>query len=329
MRMEEVPRPVPQTADVLIRVSAVGICGSELSGYLGTNSLRRPPLIMGHEFAGSIEELGSQVTGLQPGDRVTVNPLISCGTCPLCRSGRENLCPSRSIVGIHRPGAFAHWVVVPASACHRLPAHVSDVAGTLAEPLACGLRAAELAHIGPAARVLVIGAGPIGLMSLAAARLGGATVIASSDPNPVRREVARAWGATCVIDPRAADPVQSMRDLTDGAGCDAVIDAVGAPETRRQAVQAVRPGGRVVFLGLHDDATELPGNYVVRWEIEVVGSFSYTNANMTAAVRLLANGLLSPDPSWLQERPLAQGDAAFAELIDQPSAIAKVVLHPW
>jgi threonine dehydrogenase-like Zn-dependent dehydrogenase len=328
MRLEEVPCPAPQPGEVLLRVLAAGICGSELSGYLGQSSLRQPPLIMGHEFCGVVAETGAGVEQFTPGDRVTVNPLIADGSCVMCRDGQEQLCLHRSIVGAHRPGAFAEYVAVPARACHRLPDELDDLTGTLVEPLACALRAVEHANVTIGSRVLILGAGPIGLLALAAARRAGASLVVSADVNPARLAVARAWGATHAVNPRHDVLVAFIQHLTGQLGCDSAIDAVGLPVTRRQAVAAVRPGGRAIFLGLHQDETALAGNLIVRAEITVQGSYCYSQANFSTALRLLQEPFLTTTASWLTVRPLSEANASFAQLIDAPGDITKVILRP-
>lgn len=326
MEMRETPLPPLQPGEVRLRVAAVGICGSDLGGYLGHNSLRKPPLVMGHEFSGTV--VARNDSSLAIDTPVTVNPLLACGACPICARGLDNLCPQRQIVGIHRPGAFAQFVDVPASACHPLPDGVTLLSGSLAEPLACALRAVRLGGVGPGDRVLVLGAGTLGLFSLAVALRAGASAAIVADPNPVRRAAAAAWGATHTLDPLADPPEALARSIGDGLGADVAIDAVGAQATRNTAVQALRPGGRAVLLGLHEDNTLLPGNHIVRQEVLISGSFAYTRADFAAALRLLAAGWLRPERAWLAERPLNEGAEAFAELTSGKNLVAKIVLRP-
>src|ERR1700726_2037129 len=210
--------PLPRLADgeVLVAVGAVGICGSELSGFLGHNSLRVPPLIMGHECAGRVVETttGTFATGQQArvGTRVTFNPLVVCGTCDRCRAGQANLCRRRQLIGAHRPGAFAQYVAVPTAQCYPLPDHLSLVAGSLAEPLACSLHAVVLASVQSNQSLLVLGAGPIGLCAVAAARAQGIEQILVSDVAPQRLEIARRWGARTVINVREQNVVAAVQE---------------------------------------------------------------------------------------------------------------------
>ena len=328
MQMADAPVPEPAADAVLLKVDAVGICGSELSGYLGQNSLRKPPLIMGHEFSATITGLGAGVSGWSEGDRVTVNPMIPCNACVMCRRGYENLCLNRVLIGAHRPGSFAEYVAVPTKTLYRLPDSVDAIDGTLIEPFACALRAIELSQITPGGSFLIQGAGPIGLLVLLAAKRAGASVIAITDLVESRLEVARAWGATHAVNPAETDIVQLGKDLTEGLGFDAVVDAVGLQATRLSGVLAARPGGHVVFTGLHVDDTTLPGNTIVRSETNIHGAFCYTQQNFAAAVKLIAGGIVPESADWLSIRPLAEADASFAQLIDRPSEVTKVILQP-
>ena len=330
MHMRRVALPTLTTGEVLIKVSAVGICGSELSGYLGHNSLRKPPLIMGHEATGRVvqttEGTFADGSATREGVRVTFNPLISCGECDRCRANRPNLCRKRQIIGVHRAGAFAQFVAVPANQCYALPNALSESMASLAEPLACAVRAVSLARVRAEDTLLILGAGPIGLFCLAAARAMGIEHVLITDVSPARLAVAERWGATSVINAHASNVVSEVARLKPG-GVDAVIDAVGANMTRKQAVEAVVPGGQVVYIGLHDEESSLAANYLVRQEIAVTGSFAYTPADFEQAFDFLVQGLLHADPSWLEERPLAEGAKAFEELIAGTAPVTKIILR--
>ncbi len=331
MEMQRTPVPVPGDDEVLLEVAAVGICGSELSGYLGHNSLRVPPLIMGHEFSARVAQVGGGLLagGSAPavGQRVAVNPLSSCGACSLCNAGLPNLCPQRRIVGAHRAGGFARYVVVHSAQCWPLPDSMSDLAGALVEPLACAVRAVNHAKGQGAGPLLILGAGAIGLCCLAVARAENPGAIVISDMLEQRLLLAQAWGATVTVNGRAADAQQQLRASLPG-GALSVIDAVGSNATRALAVQLVRPGGRVVFIGLHDEASPLAANYLVRQEVAIQGSFAYTPADFARAIELLAAGVVAPSPAWVEERPLGAGGAAFAGLVDGSITIPKVILRP-
>ncbi|MGG4036544.1 galactitol-1-phosphate 5-dehydrogenase [Paenibacillus cisolokensis] len=319
MNIRGVPIPEPGADDVLIRVEAAGICGSELSGYLGHNSLRKPPLIMGHEFAGTIAAAGERAGNFRPGERVTVNPLLSCRTCERCREGRPQLCGQRRIVGAHVPGAFAEYVCVPAASVRRLPEGVSFDAGALAEPLACAVHAVRLAGLDPADRMLIYGGGPIGLLVLQAARRFGLRDVALMELHPDRRRIAASLGAA------VAGSEAELRSLMPAEGFDVVLDAVGVAATRRDSALLARPGGRVVFSGLHEAESAVPVNVVIRSELILRGAFCYDDADFDTALDWLADGTAGLD-GWIQHSPLQEGKACFEKLLNDPGPVAKILL---
>ena len=214
---------------------------------------------------------------------------------------------------------------MPARQCYPLPKSLSLVAGSLAEPLACSVRAVALSRVKPQERLLILGAGPIGLCAVAAARAQGVEQIVISDVVSQRLEIARHWGASDVINAREQDVVAFVQQRYPG-GVDSVIDAVGATPVRIQAIRAVVPGGRVVLIGLHDEESVMPVNYLIRQEITVTGTFAYTDETFTRAVDLLIHGVVQPSVDWLEERPLSDGPAAFAESVDGKAKAAKIVL---
>jgi threonine dehydrogenase-like Zn-dependent dehydrogenase len=307
---------------VRVDVARVGICGSELSGYLGHSSLRKPPLIMGHEFAGVI---GDAEDSALIGRRVVINPLVSCGECEYCAAGRDNLCEKRQVVGAHRPGGMAGSVNVPLRNCTPLPDGVDMTTASLVEPLACSLRAVRNAASAPDDVLVILGAGPIGLLSLAAARQAGVRQVLITDVSPARLAVARAWGASQALDVRSENVLDAVRALRKH-GAHQVIDAVGADGTRAQACEIVSAGGRVVLIGLHSEASPFPANAIIRREVTLTGTFAYSRADFADALALLTNGLLTDSPGWIEERPLSAGGQAFADLIAGAPTAAKIVL---
>ena len=329
MDISDVPMPKPKAGEVLIKVHSVGICGSELSGFLGENSLRIPPLIMGHEFSGIVAQLGGQVTRFKTGDGVVVNPLITCGECFFCSRGLQNLCKQRQLIGVHTPGAFAEYVSVPEANCLPIsPTASSLLLNSLAEPMACGVRAIRVGGVQPGDRVMVLGAGTIGLFAMVAIKEAGGTVVLVSETNSGRLDTARAWGAQNICNPLKNDPAQLSHQITEGLGVDVVIDAVGSTVTRQTAIQAVRAGGRVVWIGLHTSDSPVPANHIVRSEIQITGCFAYTPVDFQQAINILAAGKLPTQGLWLDERPLDSCAASFTELIDSHPSTAKVILHP-
>lgn len=326
MMLREVPEPQPQPAEVLIKVGYAGICGSELSGYLGHNSLRVPPLIMGHEFSGEIVTAGEAVHDLQVGQHVTVNPLLYCGKCVYCRKGLNQLCSERRLLGGHLPGAYADYICVSAQAVSLLPHNMSLRVGALTEPVACAVRIGELAGDVKGAVCLVIGAGPIGLLATQILLLNGARQVFVSELDEQRLAMAAAVGAI-QLNPREVDVRQAVFAATDGLGAAVAIDAVGTAQTRAQCVQATRATGTVILSGLHQETSEIPAADIIRREILVKGSFAYSPANFARALELLAAGNIRLDP-WIAEAPLAEGGQWFERLLNSPGNVSKVLLVP-
>ena len=324
MAIEEVPEPTVEPGTVIVRPEAVGICGSEIEGYLGRMGNRTPPLVMGHEFAGTVTEVGEGVDEDLVGREVAVNPLSSDGTCPLCRAGYTNLCPSRKLIGIHSPGGFAEYVLAPVQNVYPLPEGVGTRTGALAEPLANGVHAVRLADE-PVEHAVVIGAGTIGLMCLQAAVLDGIPEVSVVEPHEARRDQALGLGAHAAY-ASGAEAREALEEPTEGLGADLVLDAVGAEATRRMAVEELlRPGGCVVFVGLHDDDTTLGFHGVVRGQLDLRGSYAFTAEDYEQALEWLVDGRagIGELPPVL---PLEEGPNAFAELVRGPSEQIKVFL---
>ena len=325
MSVDEVPEPAVEPGTVVVRPTATGICGSEIEGYLGKMGNRTPPLVMGHEFAGTITEVGEGVDEDLLGRLVAVNPLSSDGTCRLCRAGLTNLCPDRKLVGIHSPGGFAEYTLAPAANVYPLPDGVEARTGALAEPLANGVHAARLGLANASVEhAVVIGAGTIGLMCLQAAVLDGIPEVRAVEPVEARREQALALGAGAAHE-SGEEAHEAMEDPTEGLGADLVIDAVGAEATRRMALDLLRPGGRVVYIGLHDDDTTLGFHGVVRGQLDLQGSYAYTAEDYEQALEWLVDGRagIGELPPVL---PLEEGPEAFAELVRGPSEQIKIFL---
>jgi 2-desacetyl-2-hydroxyethyl bacteriochlorophyllide A dehydrogenase len=331
LNLREMPEPAPEAGEVLIKVAYSGICGSELGGYLGHNSLRKPPLVMGHEFSGEIVALGSAANQRNPdlavGQRVTVNPLIHSDSCQIraCSEGRRNLCQNREILGIHRPGSYADFVKAPAQNVYPIPHQLSLEHAALAEPVGCAVRAANLAGCTPADTVLITGLGPIGLLALQMIQMFGVTRIFATDTDPDRRAIGQEFGVR-VLDPLAEDIVPLILSETDRVGVDVAIDAVGATITRKQCIDATTRGGRVVFVGLHEDESAIPANDVIRKEINIQGSFAYAPLDFEDALRWLADDRIKIDP-WLVKAPLAEGQNRFEQLLGKPGPVAKILLY--
>lgn len=313
------PDPAAGAGEVLIRVDAVGICGSDMHAYHGHDPRRVPPLILGHELAGEI------LAGPGKGRRVTVNPIIACGHCEYCVQGRNNLCANRTMIGMQRPGGFAERVVTAVSAVIDLPEDMDVRAAALTEPAATALHALNLAARAlvrpiPECAVLVIGGGAIGLLTALLLRSYGAREVWMAETNALRRAAALRAVPVRAFDPIAGGgPAENSMEL--------VIDAVGAVATRKAALTAVKPGGVVLHIGLQDWASEIDMRKLTLAEITLVGAYTYATADLRAAARALHEGAFG-DLAWVEDRPLAEGARAFDDLHHGRSRAAKILLRP-
>ncbi len=310
----EVPDAVPQQGEHLIKVEAVGICGSDMHAYLGHDARRPAPLILGHEAAGTI------VGGPHDGMRVTVNPLVNCGTCPACQAGRENLCPDRQIISMApREGAFAQYVAMPMSNLVEVPDDVSLEKAALAEPLAVSWHAARLAlealHPTMERRALVVGGGAIGLAASLALKAMGLDDVTIVEPDLARCAfLCEQAGQTAVSATDESFPI--------------VIDAVGFGVTRASASSLVQPGGVIAHVGLGDDKPGFDVRRATLQEITFIGTYTYTAADFRDTAAALFDGRLGP-LDWTQTRSLADGASAFADLRAGKVATPKIILDPW
>ena len=326
--MREVAEPTPKPGEVIVKVAAVGICGSELHGFVTHAARRTPPLIMGHEFCGTVAAVADGVSGFRPGDRVAVNSVIFCGHCEECLEGQSHLCREGEVFGTKRPGAFAEFCAAPASTLLPWPEGVSSFQAALMEPLANAVHALSLTRLRFPETLFILGAGAIGLFVLQVARMAGAFQLVVADVSNARLEVARQLGADITCNPRTSDVVSAVRGLTRGRGADVAVDAVGAAETRHAAVMATRPGGEIVWLGLHDDPTQVSGFAVVLGERRISGSFAVTPRDLRVALGLFAAGKIELTP-WVRTFPLAEGARVFQQLVTAPPQdYIKAVLLP-
>jgi len=326
MIIEERTLPNLENGEILVKVDVVGICGSEIEGFLGHNDLRLPPLVMGHEFSGYIEKLGKGVTNLKEGQKVVVNPLISCGECKHCVRGFDNLCEHRQIIGIHRPGGFAEYVAVPESAVVVVPESLDSYNASLSEPLACCFRAVRRAmskHSLP--NVLVYGAGAIGLLSVLVAKELGANKVIVADINEERLRTLNELSIEHTLNNKNKNFSEDINNIVGSKGIDIIIDAVGFRTTRQQAASLINPGGIIMNIGLGIDETPLTINQFVRNEVTVLGSFCYTRQDFLDAVRLLIDLKITPD-GWTEVRKLEDGQQSFLDLVGGKVKSSKIFL---
>ncbi|MHB1133024.1 MAG: NAD(P)-dependent alcohol dehydrogenase [Chloroflexota bacterium] len=330
LTFEERPRPVPAADEVLAKIKAVGICGSDLhfyhEGRIGDKLVERP-FVLGHEASAEVVEVGANVTNFKPGDRVCLEPGIPCRVCAYCKRGEYHLCPNGVYQsGPHTDGFFQEYTAIPADYVYHLPANVDYIAGAAIEPFVVGLHAAWRAPIEPGQSVLVLGAGPIGLMSLQAAAAHGATNIMIVDVIEKRLNVARELGATHVLNGREVQLVEEVQRLTGGLGADVVLETAGAIPTIQQSVWAARRGGTVVLVGMASQSV-LPFDTmrVTRAELNVKGSFRYVN-QFPKAIALAAAGKVNLGAIITHTFPLERIQEAFEFSLTRKDEAIKVVI---
>lgn len=291
----------------MISVVRAGVCGSDVTAHKGKMGIARPGAIRGHEFAGIIAE--STVPGLRPGERATINPVVSCGDCAACRCGSGSSCSDIEIIGVHRPGGFADMVAVPAAAVHVIPDELSWEAAASAEPLAQAIHDVRVAiSLGPITRCLVIGSGTIGLWLIHALRLEGAQHIVVVDPDLSRHPQAFAAGAHACVSPEDVSP----------ASFDAVFDVVGIESTRSNAVAAAKNGGTIIAVGMGSSDGSIPWFDLVRREITIRGANCFNPDDFSQALTWLIEGAVPPPHHRLIA--VENGAAVFDELSASPSA---------
>jgi 2-desacetyl-2-hydroxyethyl bacteriochlorophyllide A dehydrogenase len=325
LSLQELPRPDPGAHEVLIRVTACGICGSDLHGYLGKSRIRIPPAVMGHEFSGTVASVGEAVADPSIGRHVVVQPLIGCGTCRCCRAGRPNICPRRRLIGAHLPGGFAEYVVVPEGAVYPIPDSLSDLDAALVEPLGNAVHMLSLGTATVYQDIVVLGAGTLGLLTARLARQAGARHVIVTDTQPHRLDIAHRLGADLTLNARAPHTPRRILEATEG-GATLVIDAVGITATRRQAIEVAAPGATVILLGNAEPESPLPLIDVVNRELIVRGSYSCTDEEFRRAIALIADGGIDTG-SWVTEVTLDQGQEIFQRLVRDPGDLIKVVFR--
>lgn len=329
---EDVPPPAAGPEDVLVRVRACGICGSDVHGFDGSTGRRLPPIIMGHEAAGVIAEVGPRVTGWAVGDRVTFDSTVYCGTCFFCRAGRVNLCDNRRVLGVscgeyRQHGAFAEFVAVPQHILYRLPEGLSFERAAMVEALSVAVHAVSRAEVGPRDAVVVVGAGMIGLLVVQALRAAGCGRIMAVDVDASRLALAVKFGADDGLRPADCDVPAEVRRRTDGRGADVAIEAVGLPATVQAAAACVRKGGRVALVGNLAASAEFPLQAIVTRELVLAGSCA-SAGEYPQCLDLMATGRVNVDPLMSAVAPLADGAAWFDRLYRKEPGLMKVILQP-
>ena len=332
LEMTDLPAPVAGPDEVLVRVEACGICGSDVHGYDGSSGRRIPPIVMGHEAAGVIAAIGDGVSIFKVGDRVTFDSTVYCGHCDYCLRGEVNLCDNRQVVGVscgdyRREGAFAEFVRVPQHIVYTLPDSLSFAEAAMLEAVSVALHAVRMSQLRGGETALVIGAGMIGLLTLQAARAAGCSVVMVADVDATRLKLATDVGADAVLHASGAELQTAILEKTTGRGVDVVFEAVGRNETVSAAINAARKGGTVTLIGNIAPEVKLPLQKVVTREIRLQGTAA-SAGEYPQAMELMIAGKINVKPLITAVAPLADGPQWFARLHAREPNLMKVVLAP-
>jgi len=323
--MQVLDRPYPSLDqdEVVLKIESVGICGSDMHAFHGHDPRRKPGLVLGHEFAGTVADTNSSL--FTEGQRVTGNPLITCGHCEYCLQGRNNLCANRTMVGMTRPGAFAQYMSIPASSLIAIPEDLSLDAAALTEPAATAVHAINLSMRAlqrpiQECRVLILGGGAIGMLSALLLKHYGVDDLTVAEVNPLRREAIEKYVGCKTINPIDEKMAENSYEF--------VMDCVGAAVTRNTALAAVKPGGVMMHVGLQDWASEIDMRKLTLAEITLLGTYTYSTVDLQATVNLLARHAFG-NLAWVETRSLDDGPQAFNDLHAGKTAAAKVLLKPF
>ena len=332
LELTDVPEPSAGRNDVLIRVRACGICGSDVHGFDGSSGRRIPPLIMGHEAAGVVERIGEGVERFVPGDRVTFDSMVSCGNCVFCLQGKSNLCDERRILGVsceeyRQHGAFAELLSVPQQIVYRIPADLSFEHAAMVEPVSVAVHAVNLTPLELGQTALVVGCGTIGLLCVQALRAAGCSVIYAADPDGTRRERALRCGADDAIDPESVDLPAVVMARTGGYGAHIAMEAVGASDAVGAAIAAVRKGGVVTLVGNVTANIDFPLQSVVTREVQLIGTCG-SSGEYPQCLELMSRQIIKVDSLITATEPLAKGPMWFERLYAGQPGLLKVILQP-
>jgi L-iditol 2-dehydrogenase len=332
LKLTEVDRPTVGPTDVLIRVAACGICGSDVHGYDGSSGRRIPPIIMGHEAAGVIAKIGAAVDRVRVGDRVTFDSTIFCNNCDACRRGAVNLCQNRRVLGVscgdyRQNGAFAEFVVVPQHIIYPLPPGMPLEHAAMVEPVSIALHAGKRLRIERGERAAVVGSGMIGLLVIQALREAGCGDVTAIDIDDDRLALAKELGASEIVNSSKSDPVAEVLKRTAGEGVDVAVEVVGNAAAFKTAIACVKRGGRIGLVGNLSPEVPFPLQAVVTREITLIGSCA-SAGEYARAIELVANGTIRVEPLISAVAPLAEGPNWFERLYSREPGLMKVILQP-
>ncbi|WP_010268351.1 zinc-dependent alcohol dehydrogenase [Paenibacillus senegalensis] len=324
--LEQLEEPQPDSDGIVIKVEIAGICGSDLHAFEGKHPFVKPPIVMGHEFSGIIHQIGREVadSSLQVGQRVIVEPSITCGQCYNCRTGRYNICDHLKVIGCQIKGGYATYVKVPAANVIPLDDSLTYEDGAMIEPLAVAVHAVELGKVKAGDHIVIIGAGTIGLLVAQAAKAKGAKV-AISDLQDSRLAIARQLGIDVQINSGKASIIDGLKMFAPD-GADIIFECVGKAFTLRQSVEIARKGSRIVIVGVVEGDVSLPVHYIQDRELELLGDLMYTRKDFQQALELVQNKEVLLDPLKTKTYMLKDINEAFRYVLDNPADTLKVFL---
>jgi threonine dehydrogenase-like Zn-dependent dehydrogenase len=327
LRWEEVPDPEMGEDQLLVEPRAVGVCGSDLHGYLGITGRRIPPMIMGHEFSGVVRDTGKNAKRFSPGDRVCVQPIQFCGACVFCHQGYQNICPNKRLLGVMDvDGAMAELVAVNEDHAFLLAEDVSFADGSMVEPFSVTHAAVKQAPDLEGKNVAIVGAGTIGLCLLQFVVMGKPQRIITTDLSEHRLSIAGQLGAQTLVNPGQVDPVQAVLEVTDGLGADIVFEAVGESPTARQSVDLARIRGNIIWIGNSAKTVEIDMQKVVTTELNIQGSYGFTTETFKETLDLMNAGKLKAERIISVKEPLSEGAAVFDKMLRDKEKYIKAIL---
>jgi L-iditol 2-dehydrogenase len=332
LNLVDFPQPEMGPEDVLVRVRACGICGSDVHGFDGSTGRRIPPLVMGHEAAGVIAAVGTDVKNLREGDRVTFDSTVSCGRCYFCRRGEINLCEERQVLGVscgeyRRHGAFAEFISVPARIVYPLPDSLRFEQAALIETLSIAVHAVDRMPVRLGDTAVVVGTGMVGLLVVQVLRAKGCGEVFAVDLDDHKLGMAENLGAAAGFNPRNTNAIEEIRARTSGRGADLAVEVVGASDPVKTSIACVRKGGSVSLVGNLSPSIELPLQSVVTREITLYGSCA-CRGEFPVSIGLVASGAVRVDPLISARAPLEEGREWFGRLYGHEPKLMKVILEP-
>ena len=333
LEIEDIPMPCIEAADeVLVRIKATAICGSDVHGLDGSTGRRQPPLVMGHEASGVVESVGSEVKSLKIGDRVTFDSTVWCGECYFCRQGQVNLCDKRRVLGVscdeyRQDGTFAEYVIVPERIVYKLPDNVAFEEAAITEPVSVAMHAFDITNMRPGESAAVIGSGLIGLLLIQIIRAYSPHLIIAFDTDEKRRKAAIEAGADIALDPQDSEAHNMVLSMTNDRGVDRAFEAVGASAPICTAIESVRKGGSVTLIGNISSKAEIPLQSVVTRQIALLGSCAIAG-EYPVSLALMANRTINVRQVISAIVPLEEGPLWFDRLYRREPGLLKVVLTP-